>query len=150
MRKFWAERCKAKPQRMLAAILVFMQLVFLLPAATPLDAVAAGAVQYVRINPEVSIYNAQTGIDEKLYEREISGSSQFNAATKSSLFNLSFENNLVGTSLSFRIDDKEIGSLRKKYNNLQTSVSASFHLPTYSPSLMEFSLEPIHSRPFLS
>ena len=29
--------------------------------------------------------------------------------------------------MSFKIDDKEIGSIRKKENNLQTSASASFH-----------------------
>lgn len=40
-------------------------------------------MEYIRINPEVAIYNAQTGIDNKLYEKEISGSSKFNAATKS-------------------------------------------------------------------
>lgn len=84
-------------------------------------------MDYIRINPEVAIYNAQTGIDEKLYEREISGSSKFNAATKSSLFNLSFDNNLIGESTTLNFDSLQINQLRKKENNLQTSASASFH-----------------------
>lgn len=109
-------------------MLAFVQLFLLFPAAAPMGVMAAGGnVEYVRINPEVAIYNAQTGIDEKLYEREISGSSQFNAATKSSLFGLSFENNLAGTQSIFKIDEKEIGRIRKKDNNLQTSASASLH-----------------------
>ena len=82
---------------------------------------------YTRLQPEVAIYNAQTGIDEKLYDREISADSKFNVATKSNLFNLSFEDNLINKSASFTVDDKQIGSLRKKENNLQTSLSASFH-----------------------
>lgn len=126
MRKSLSEKTKVKPKRILAAMLALLQMFLFLPVA-PIHVIAAGNVAYTRIHPEVSIYNAQTGIDEKLYEREISGDSQFNAATKSSLFGLSFENNLAGTQSSFKIDDKEIGRIRKKDNNLQTSASASFH-----------------------
>lgn len=126
MRKSLSEKTKVKPKRILAAMLALLQMFLFLPVA-PIHVIAAGNVAYTRIHPEVSIYNAQTGIDEKLYEREISGDSQFNAATKSSLFGLSFENNLAGTQSSFRIDEKEIGRIRKKDNNLQTAASASFH-----------------------
>ena len=128
MRKSLAERSKVNPKRMIATMLAFVQLFLLFPVAAPMGVMAAGGnVEYMRINPEVAIYNAQTGIDEKLYEREISAESKFNAATKSSLFNLSFVNNLAGTQVSFKIDDKIIGLLRRKDNNLQTSASASFH-----------------------
>ena len=128
MRKSLAERSKVNPKRMIATMLAFVQLFLLFPVAAPMGVMAAGGnVEYTRINPEVAIYNAQTGIDEKLYEREISADSKFNAATKSSLFNLSFVNNLAGTQVSFKIDDKIIGLLRRKDNNLQTSASASFH-----------------------
>ena len=128
MRKSLAERSKVNPKRMIATMLAFVQLFLLFPVAAPMGVMAAGGtVEYTRINPEVAIYNAQTGIDEKLYEREISAESKFNAATKSSLFNLSFVNNLAGTQVSFKIDDKIIGLLRRKDNNLQTSASASFH-----------------------
>ena len=126
MRKSLAERSKRNAKQMLAAMLAFAQLFLLLPATVPINVMAAGNVEYVRINPEVAIYNAQTGIDEKLSESEISGSTNFNAATKGSLITLSFENNLAGREASFRIDDKEIGRIRKKDNNLQTSASASF------------------------
>ena len=89
MSKYLSEKNKVKPKRILATMLAFVQLFLLFPAAGPMGVMAAGGnVEYVRINPEVAIYNAQTGIDEKLYEQEISGSSQFNAATKSSLFGL--------------------------------------------------------------
>lgn len=127
MRKILAERSRIKPKRIFASMLAFVQLFLIFPTAAPLNVMAAGNVEYTRINPEVSIYNAQTGIDEKLYEREISASSKFNAATKSALFGLSFEDNLVGTSKDVNLDDKEIGKIRRKENNLQTSASASFH-----------------------
>lgn len=127
MRKSLAQKSDVKPKRIFAAMLAFAQLLLLLPTSLPVNVMAAGSVEYKRINPEVSIYNAQTGIDEKLYEREINASSKFNAATKSSLFNLPFEDNLVGRSASFNLDDKDIGKIRRKDNNLQTSASASFH-----------------------
>lgn len=127
MRKNLAKRSKITPKRTVAEMLAFVQLFILLPTSAPINVMAAGNVEYNRIKPEVSVYNAQTGIDEKLYEREISGSSNFNAATKSSLFNLSFDNNLVNNTASFNLDDKELGRLRKKDNNLKTSISASFH-----------------------
>ena len=36
---------------------------------------AAGNVEYTRIEPEAAVYNAYTGNDEKLYEREINAGS---------------------------------------------------------------------------
>lgn len=126
MRNTMGKRGRVRPKRILAALLAVVQLILLLPTVS-IPALAAGDVAYTRLKPEVAIYNAQTGIDEKLYNREISADSKFNAATKSSLFNLSFENNLINKSASFTVDDKQIGSLRKKENNLQTSLSASFH-----------------------
>ena len=127
MRKQSADLNRTKPKRLLAAMLAFVQVFLLLPTTFPMPAVAAGQVEYTRINPEVSVYNAYTGIDEKLYEREISAGSKFNAATKSALFNLSFDNNLVNSSASFDLDSKVLGLLRKKDNNLKTSMSATFH-----------------------
>lgn len=127
MSKYLSEKNKVKPKRILATMLAFVQLFLLLPSAAPLNAMAAGNVEYTRIEPEAAVYNAYTGNDDKLYEREINAGSYFNAATKSGLFGLSFEDNIAGTNMSFKIDDKEIGSIRKKENNLQTSASASFH-----------------------
>lgn len=127
MRKNLAQRRKVTPKRMVAEMIAFVQLFLLLPTSAPINVMAAGNVEYTRIEPEVSIYNAQTGIDEKLYEREVNASSKFNAATKSNLFNLPFEDNLVGRSASFDLDKKEMGRIRRKDNNLQTSASASFH-----------------------
>lgn len=127
MRKQSADLNRTKPKRLLAAMLAFVQVFLLLPTTFPMPAMAAGQVEYTRINPEVSVYNAYTGIDEKLYEREISAGSKFNAATKSALFNLSFDNNLVNSSASFDLDSKVLGLLRKKDNNLKTSMSATFH-----------------------
>lgn len=127
MRKILTERSRVKPKRIFAAALAFVQLSFLLPAAASVNVSAAGEVEYTRIEPEVSIYNAQTGIDEKLYEKEISGSSKFNAATKGSLFRLSFEGNIINTNPSFKIQDKQLNKIRQKENNLQTAASASFH-----------------------
>ena len=128
MKHTLAKRTKAKPQkRIFTSMLALAQMFLLLPPAAPLNAMAAGNVEYTRIEPEAAVYNAYTGIDEKLYEREINAGSYFNAATKGELFGLSFEDNIAGTNVSFKIDDKEIGSIRKKENNLQTSASASFH-----------------------
>ena len=126
MRKNLAKRSKVTPKRTVAEMLAFVQLFILLPTSAPINVMAAGNVEYNRIKPEVSVYNAQTGIDEKLYEREISGSSNFNAATKSGLFNLSFDNNLVNNTASFNLDDKELGRLRKKNNQLKTFISSLF------------------------
>lgn len=126
MRNTMGKRGRVRPKRILAALLAVVQLILLLPTVS-IPALAVGNVEYTRLQPEVAIYNAQTGIDEKLYNREISADSKFNAATKRSLFNLSFENNLVNASAQINMDNVDIGQLRMKGNNLQTSISASFH-----------------------
>ncbi|WP_143383128.1 hypothetical protein [Flavonifractor sp. An112] len=126
MRNTMGKRGRVRPKRILAALLAVVQLILFLPTVS-IPALAAGDVAYTRLKPEVAIYNAQTGIDEKLYNREISADSKFNAATKSSLFNLSFENNLVNASAQINMNDVDIGQLREKGSNLQTSLSASFH-----------------------
>lgn len=126
MRNTMGKRGRVRPKRILAALLAVVQLILLLPTVS-IPALAVGNVEYKRLQPEVAIYNAQTGIDEKLYNREISADSKFNAATKSSLFNLSFDNNLVNASAQINMDNVDIGQLRMKGNNLQTSISASFH-----------------------
>lgn len=126
MRNTMGKRGRVRPKRILAALLAVVQLILLLPTVS-IPALAAGDVAYTRLKPEVAIYNAQTGIDEKLYNREISADSKFNAATKRSLFNLSFENNLVNASAQINMDNVDIGQLRMKGSNLQTSISASFH-----------------------
>ncbi|OUN85335.1 hypothetical protein B5G06_03225 [Flavonifractor sp. An52] len=120
------KRGRVRPKRILAALLAVVQLILLLPTVS-IPALAVENVEYTRLQPEVAIYNAQTGIDEKLYNREISADSKFNAATKRSLFNLSFENNLVNASAQINMDNVDIGQLRMKGSNLQTSISASFH-----------------------
>lgn len=126
MRNTMGKKGRVRPKRILAALLAVVQLILLLPTVS-IPALAAGDVAYTRLKPEVAIYNAQTGIDEKLYNREISADSKFNAATKRSLFNLSFENNLVNASAQINMDNVDIGQLRMKGSNLQTSLSASFH-----------------------
>ena len=126
MRNTMGKKGRLRPKRILAALLAVVQLILLLPTVS-IPALAAGDVAYTRLKPEVAIYNAQTGIDEKLYNREISADSKFNAATKRSLFNLSFENNLVNASAQINMDNVDIGQLRMKGSNLQTSISASFH-----------------------
>ena len=126
MRNTMGKKGRVRPKRILAALLAVVQLILLLPTVS-IPALAAGDVAYTRLKPEVAIYNAQTGIDEKLYNREISADSKFNAATKRSLFNLSFENNLVNASAQINMKNVDIGQLRMKGNNLQTSISASFH-----------------------
>lgn len=126
MRNTMGKRGRVRPKRILAALLAVVQLILLLPTVS-IPVLAAGNVEYKRLQPEVAIYNAQTGIDEKLYNREISADSKFNAATKSSLFNLSFENNLVNASAQINMNNVDIGQLRMKGSNLQTSLSASFH-----------------------
>lgn len=126
MRNTMGKRGRVRPKRILAALLAVVQLILLLPTVS-IPVLAAGDVAYTRLQPEVAIYNAQTGIDEKLYNREISADSKFNAATKRSLFNLSFENNLVNASAQINMDNVDIGQLRMKGSNLQTSISASFH-----------------------
>lgn len=126
MRNTMGKRGRVRPKRILAALLAVVQLILLLPTVS-IPALAVENVEYTRLQPEVAIYNAQTGIDEKLYNREISADSKFNAATKRSLFNLSFENNLVNASAQINMDNVDIGQLRMKGSNLQTSISASFH-----------------------
>lgn len=126
MRNTMGKKGRLRPKRILAALLAVVQLILLLPTVS-IPALAAGDVAYTRLKPEVAIYNAQTGVDEKLYNREISADSKFNAATKSNLFNLSFENNLVNASAQINMKNVDIGQLRMKGNNLQTSISASFH-----------------------
>ena len=126
MRNTMGKKGRVRPKRILAALLAVVQLILLLPTVS-IPVLAAGDVVYTRLKPEVAIYNAQTGIDEKLYNREISADSKFNAATKRSLFNLSFENNLVNASAQINMDNVDIGQLRMKGSNLQTSISASFH-----------------------
>lgn len=126
MRNTMGKKGRVRPKRILAALLAVVQLILLLPTVS-IPALAAGNVEYKRLQPEVAIYNAQTGIDEKLYNREISADSKFNAATKRSLFNLSFENNLVNASAQINMKNVDIGQLRMKGSNLQTSISASFH-----------------------
>ncbi len=126
MRNTMGKKGRLRPKRILAALLAVVQLILLLPTVS-IPALAVGNVEYTRLQPEVAIYNAQTGIDEKLYNREISADSKFNAATKRSLFNLSFENNLVNASAQINMDNVDIGQLRMKGSNLQTSISASFH-----------------------
>lgn len=126
MRNTMGKKGRVRPKRILAALLAVVQLILLLPTVS-IPVLAAENVEYNRLQPEVAIYNAQTGVDEKLYNREISADSKFNAATKSSLFNLSFENNLVNASAQINMKNVDIGQLRMKGSNLQTSISASFH-----------------------
>ena len=74
MRNTMGKKGRVRPKRILAALLAVVQLILLLPTVS-IPVLAAGDVVYTRLKPEVAIYNAQTGIDEKLYNREISASS---------------------------------------------------------------------------